>query len=308
MTRAGSEAAWADFWRHGGAGPESGCLPLALRAIDAVQTQVWQDLARSLRRGARVLDLATGDGAVLGKMRRARSDLKLTGVDSSPVLPRGARGIELKPSTPMEDLPFADRAFDLVTSQFGFEYGDTERISRQIYRVLRPDGSFAFIVHHAEGRIVGHNAGRAEVLAWASRESGILEKAEGLVRARAVANIATPALFRDAPTEARRRFPAQSAGEEFLTAVLQTLELGRRARARESLEVLATLRAKADNEISRIEALRGAARTQDGIIRLAEQLRSAGLEVREPTALREDGEGQPFAWHLQGIRPAEPRS
>lgn len=300
MTVSQNEAAWADFWRSGGVGPESGCLPSRLRLIDAVQRRVWQQVARQLPRNARVLDLGTGDGAVLAKIRDVRTDLKLIGVDSSPVLRPAPKGVTLKSAVPMEALPFPPASFDLVTSQFGFEYAETEKVGPEVFRVLRRQRTFVFIIHHAEGRIVEHNAGRVEVLAWAVRESGLLEKAEALAKARTIANIATPRLFRDAPADARRRFADQPVGEEFVTAILQTLELGRRAPLAESIEVLSTLRARAENEIARIEALGRAARTpqQIGIIR--RNLQAAGFEVEEPATLNEDGERRPFGWILRG--------
>lgn len=298
-----SEAAWADFWKAGGVGPESGCLPSGLHQIDAVQRQVWQEVASTLPRGARVLDLATGDGAVLGKLREGRTDLKLIGVDSSSVLPTRLKGAELRAGVPMEKLPFAPGSFDLVTSQFGFEYGDTAAIVREVNRVLKPAGRFAFITHHAGGPIVAHNDQRHGGLAWAVRDSGLLEKAEALARARALTDLPTPELFRNAPAEVGRRFPGQTVGAEFATAILHTLDMGRRRPPRETLEVLATLRAKAGNELARIEALKAAARTERQITALLGELEAAGLRTEPARLLHESSRHAPFAWLIAGERP-----
>jgi SAM-dependent methyltransferase len=297
-----SEAAWADFWSGSGAGPESGCLPDGLRRIDAVQSRIWAGVVRPLARKARVLDLATGDGAVLGKIGKARGDLKLIGVDSSPVLPAGPKAARLMPGVTMEALPFPDGSFDLVTSQFGFEYGDTKRIAAEVRRVLREGGNFAFIIHHADGAIVAHNRGRSEALRWAARESGLLDKAAAVANSRKLVQLPTPRHFRDAPIEARRRFPRQSVAEEFATAVLQTLDMGSRHPPGESLQNLATLRGKAINEIARIEALCAAARDNRQIARLADQLKSAGLTAQAPVTLHEQEDGRPFAWLITGSR------
>lgn len=304
MTSTRSEAAWADFWKDGGRGPESGCLPNALQKIDAVQRQVWQGVTRSLPRGARVLDLATGDGAVLGKIRDRRADLKLIGVDSSAVLPKGLKGATLKPGIAMETLPFDHNSFDLVTSQFGFEYGDTAATAAEVQRVLRSNGAFAFIIHHAAGPIVAHNEGRLAGITWAARESGLLEKAAALAKARGRMDLPTPPLFHAAPAEARRRFASQSVGEEFTTAILHTLEMGRRCPPRETLEVLLTLQVKAENEIARIEALRRAARDPDQIAALRAELEAAGLAADAVETLHEEGETRPFAWLMQGYKTA----
>jgi SAM-dependent methyltransferase len=298
-----SEKAWADFWSRGGAGPESGCLPKGLAGIDAEQRRIWGAVAEQMPPGASVLDLATGDGAVLGKLRSRRSDLKMTGVDSSAVLPKGVQGAKLIPKVAMESLPFRDGSFDLVTSQFGFEYGDTGRIAAEVRRVLRPDGRYAFIIHHAEGAIVAHNRGRAEVLRAALGPGGVHEKAVALAKARQLAPLPTPPFFFTAPEDALRQFPGQDVGQEYAAAVLQTLEMGRRRHPRETLEVLDALKGKAENEISRIEALREAARDANGIAALCDQLRAAGLSAGEPEVLRERLDALPFGWHVAG-RPA----
>lgn len=295
-----SRKTWADFWRAGGAGPESGCLPKALSRIDTAQRGVWADAARKLPRRARVLDLATGDGAVLGKVRDARPDLILVGVDSSPKLPRNPRGVVLHTGIAMEDLPFKDASFDLVTSQFGFEYGDTARAATEVARVLKPGCAFAFIVHHADGPIVAHNAARRGAITWAVAESGLLERARALASARARADIPTPQSFHRAVAEARASFTNQPVAAEFAQAVLQTLELGRGRPSAQSLEVLKTLEAKGHNEIARISALRAAACGAEKIELLLKQLSTAGLEPAPVQLLHEEGSSHPFAWHLSG--------
>jgi SAM-dependent methyltransferase len=298
-----SREAWGRFWADGGAGPESGCLPNALKAMDSVEREVWQGFAKRLAKGARVLDLATGDGLVLGKMKAGRPDLKLTGVDSSPVLPLGRHGIKLRAGIDMEQLPFADRSFDAVTSQFGFEYGEWQRAAAEVSRVLKPGGKLQFVVHYRDGPIVAHNLPLGEALEWAVREAGYLEKARALVRARAKARLPTPPLFRSAPADARRRFPGQPVAEEFLTAVLQTLVLSYNAPPAEALEVLQQLEDRAANQLGRIESLMGAACDSDEVERLVGHLAEAGLEIATPRTISEGPNTAPFAWLLSGAKP-----
>lgn len=298
----GGNAAWSSFWAAGGAGPESGCLPHALKGIDAAQRRVWEDTARTLPKGAKVLDLATGDGAVLGKLRRARADLRLVGVDSSPVLPRAPKGMTLRTGVAMEALPFAEGSFDQVTSQFGFEYGDTVRTAREIARVLKPGGKLTLILHHAQGPILAHNLTRASRLDWALNQSHLLARARALVAARRLARLPTPALFKSAPAEARARFGPGSVGEEFVTAILQTLELGANSPPEESLEVLQTLQNRAGNELARISALSRAACDRARIDELTAQLTAAELTMTRPGLLHEIGPEPAFAWLLGGVR------
>lgn len=296
----GSEGAWSSFWAAGGAGPESGRLPNALKAIDAAQRQVWEETAFVLHKGAGVLDLASGDGAVLGKMQRARPDLKLIGIDSSSTLPKAPKGISLRSSISMEALPFADAGFDQVTSQFGFEYGDTAAVAREISRVLRPKGRVRMIVHHRSGPILAHNIPRREALKWASSRDNYLGKARALALARAQARLPTPDLFRHAPGEAQRRFPTEPVAAEFLAAIRETLERSRDRPYAEALEVLGALEDKAANEIARIDSLAAAARDRSGIDLLVAQLRSTGLKIQPAAELFEQKGVAPFGWLVSG--------
>ena len=302
MAIAGNRQVWEGFWAQRGRGPESGCLLGALEAIDAVQNQVWQAFAATLKPRASVLDLATGDGIVLGKMHARRSDLKLTGVDSSRFLPAARPGTKLHAGVAIEQLPFADAAFDAVVSQFGLEYSQTALSTKEAARVMRPGGRCRFVIHHRGGPILAHNLARLEGLRWASGGSGLLDKARNLAKARALSPLPTPPLFGEAVAEAKRRFPTQNVAEEFTSAVKQTLDLGRRD-VKGMLEALDELAKRSANEIGRIESLAGAARDRAGIEGVAADLAAAGIVTDPPAELHEKGSGAPFAWLLDGTRP-----
>ncbi|MDQ4087895.1 MAG: class I SAM-dependent methyltransferase [Pseudomonadota bacterium] len=292
--------AWGDFWqtRRG----DSGYPQDALERIDAVQQACWEEFARELPRGARVLDLATGSGVVLSRMQRVRRDLKLIGVDSAPVLPPAPKGIALKPQVAMEKLPFADASFTAVTSQFGFEYGDTAAIGAEVGRLLRSGGQARFLMHHVESPIVAHHLGRREALLWAAAESGYLEQARALAAARRLARLPTPHTFREAVSEARSRFPDQPVAEEFVAAILQTLELGERAPPADVLKVLETLEERAASELARIESLGRAVCDAERVERIRDDLDAAGLQPEPAEPLSEPGPQVPFGWLLTARR------
>lgn len=293
---------WAEFWSRSRPAGEGGCLPHALQRIDDAETAAWQDFAAKLPRRGRVLDLATGDGVVLKKIARIRQDLNLLGVDSSPSLPQPPKGISLRAGVPLEKLPFPDRSFDGVTSQFGFEYSNTDQAAAEVGRVLRPRGRFQFVMHRSEGPILKHNLPRREALLWVL-SSGFLERAKDIVRARKVAAVPTPTLFADASREADHLFPRQGAGRELLEAIIITLNRGRNSPTRTSLEVLRELEEKARNEVGRIDSLRRAACDRKRIEVISKGLVAHGLQVSEPGELCEVGEKVPFAWLLAGLLP-----
>lgn len=294
--------AWADFWAETSGEVQPACLPNALQEIDAAQREVWHGFARALEKGARVLDLATGGGAVLKKMREARPDLVLMGVDSSPTLPPPPRSIELLAGVTMEALPFQTGGVNAITSQFGYEYGNTAAISREVGRVLAPGGKLLLVVHRSDGPIVAHNLPRRDALRWALAPGGWLARARALLAARRVAAIPTPPGFHAAPQEAQRLFPGQSVGAEFLQALAQTLDLGRGKPLHESYEVLDVLEKKARNEIARIDTLERAACDAAGIEALSAELRSAGMDIGPPRIVAERSSGRAFAWLVSGVR------
>ena len=299
MTAPDNRKAWADFWAANASGGAS-CVPDGLKEIDAAQRAAWQGFARTLDKGARVLDLATGDGAALKKMREARADLRLTGVDSSAALPPPPRGIALRAGVPMEALPFEACSFDAVISQFGYEYGDTAAIAAEVGRLLRPGGRLALLIHRRDGPIVAHNLPRRDALRWALSPGGSMARARTFLAARRITPIPTPAAFRSAPQEVQRLFPGQSVGAEFLQAILETLERGRGRPVEESFEVLDTLEQKAGNEIARIETLERAACDAARIKTICAELQIAGVDMGPPGVVAEKSSGRLFAWLVSG--------
>jgi len=291
-------AAWADYWRSSGTVRPS-CLPNAKSGVEAAQLRVWTAFAATLPRRARVLDVGTGDGAVLAALA-ARRDLDLTGIDNSPALPRSQKGIRLIADVAAEQLPFGDGRFDAVVSQFGFEYSDTARAASECGRVLRGGGTLHMIVHHRGGPIVAHNRSRREALVWAVGECDLIGRAMALAAARRVAALPTPEAFRTVGAEARARFGPGTGADELAEAVWQTLEGGRGRPAAEVTEMLHTLARRAEAEMTRIASLLDAARDEQGIAALAEQLQTAGLEMAQPLVLSEEQAALPFAWLLDG--------
>ena len=291
----GGNALWTRYWSSAAARAGAGCLPNAAGPIETVQRRVWQDFARSLPRAARVLDLATGNGIVLGWMAAARRDLKLVGVDSAATLPPPPKGVVLKAGVALERLPFAEAGFDAATSQFGFEYGDHEAAAAELARVLKPGAKLLMLVHHRGSAIVAHNAARREALLWAAGPEGCLPRAKAF--AAAAAGLPVPPLFRQAPAEARRRFPDQPAAAEFAAGLLQRLELGGRA---DVPGLLQELEEEAQGEIGRIALLERAARDHAGAEALVETLAGAGFRAPTLAELPDAAPGRPLAWLVTG--------
>jgi len=291
-----SEDVWTRYWSSASSQRGAACLPNALGPIEAAQKRLWRDFARGLRRGARVLDLATGNGIVPRWMIQARPDLKLVGVDTAQSLPAAPKGVTLKAGVAIEALPFTDAAFDAATSQFGIEYGDVGAATRELARVLRPGAPLQLIVHHADGAVVAHNRGRRAALLWTLQPGGLLAKAKAFAAARATSALAVPPVFREAPLEARRRFPDQSVAPELAVAIVQRLEAGR-----EAPSLLDALETEARGEAARIALLEAAARDPARIDQLLDLLRAEGVAMDPASVIPDTHSGRPLAWLLAGI-------
>lgn len=104
--------------------------------------------AAGVEAGNRVLDLASGAGYVAAAA--ALRDAVVTGLDFSPAQVALASeeypGIDFRQGN-AEDLPFGDATIDAVVMGFGMNHlPDPDRVAREVFRVLKPGGRFAFTV------------------------------------------------------------------------------------------------------------------------------------------------------------------
>jgi len=291
-----SSSAWETYWLEGNSG--HGCVP-DCSALS--QKRLWQAFASKLKKGSRLLDVATGDGAVLQEILRARKDLKLIGVDSSPRLPPAGGKFTLMPGVKMEKLPFSSHSFDAVCSQFGFEYSEMEVAADEVARVLKLGGHFQFLIHTRDGPILKQNLARRDALQWAATH-GQFEKAAKFVQMRNLVSLAKPTKFQEVIEEAKRAYPTQPVASEIFMAILQILMDGHSQQGPIALQQLSVLRTKVMHEIARLDALDKAAMDPKGVKVLVELLSKAGLGSVQIHYVTETDMGQPLGWLMNGRR------
>lgn len=157
---------WSRFWARGTVTTFEGHFR---GNYDAEIRDFWRTAFASLPAGAVVVDLATGNGAVAllaAEFARTGSrPLQVIGLDSAaidatrlravqPELAADLDAVSLRGGVRLEATGLEDASVDLVTSQYGFEYGDTAAGSKEIARILRPGGRVAMILHHDQSAIL----------------------------------------------------------------------------------------------------------------------------------------------------------
>lgn len=121
--------------------------------IARYESSTGDDLVRRLGLGAgdRVLDVACGAGNVA--LAAARAEATVTGLDFAPKLLAQARaqaaaeGLEIQfDEGDAEALPYADAAFDVVTSAFGVMFAPRPQLAAaELLRVCRPGGRIGLL-------------------------------------------------------------------------------------------------------------------------------------------------------------------
>ncbi len=153
------DAYWQDSRMHS-AGPDN--APDIEAALDAH----WSQLAAGMPDGSSFLDLGCGNGAVASVVARTAQEMAkrftIVGIDAAAIDPPRyvsrlaplLSTIEFHADTRMEELPFEADTFDVVFSQYAFEFSDMAKSAKEVSRVLKPKGHFAMLAMPAGGEVI----------------------------------------------------------------------------------------------------------------------------------------------------------
>lgn len=231
-TEAARRQAWGAYWSTGRL---HSCADGSGKNYDGAVGAFWRSRFAHVRTGDRLLDLATGNGALPLLLREMRGDavavdaVDLAAVAPSWLDPATSAGIRFHSGVRMEALPFAAGTFDQVVSQFGLEYAERDGALSECIRVAKPGARFAFVMHHADSAIV--RVGREELDHHAMLEAGggLIEVALAIVpqiaRMKAGATLGQDAaLVRDRYNQAMRALAEKIASSPAPDLLLEARE------------------------------------------------------------------------------------
>lgn len=146
---------WSNYWQ-GRAASESGAALVGVGVeTDAEIAAFWTERFSDLPKTARLLDLACGAGSVV-RRANAMGLSDLTGVDISAYAIR-----TLKTEFPnavgfvasADETGLESQSFDVVASQFGFEYAHAPKAAAEAARLLAKGGQFLALAHSSDSAI-----------------------------------------------------------------------------------------------------------------------------------------------------------
>jgi len=314
---------WSNFWQQGFITTFGRSKP---DNYAGVVRDFWREKFLDLPSRSRVLDVATGNGAIATLAATVGAEKSkqffIAATDAAQINPSVdiderekaiRQQIEFHSGTPCEKQPFDDNYFDFVSSQFGFEYADIDKTIPEMHRVLVPGGYFVAISHHVDSQLIKAANAELEVYRYALDELNVF----GTVRAyfEVLGELGgdrkklSKALERSAPHSLkvnncmntfREEYPDDECAREFVAAVEY---LARGAAGTTKAERLGAVDAAQVNyrmAQARLKDMVNAALDQDDVDSLMAHARSAGFT--SVTCLRlyvEDGSLAGWQIHLQ---------
>jgi ubiquinone/menaquinone biosynthesis C-methylase UbiE len=188
---------WENFYRNGaiatGQSQNIGNYDLEI-------LQSWVSFFENCPQNARILDIATGNGAIasiaMNTAQKHGKNFEVHACDFAQIDPmrdvpnaeQHLTGISFHPGMAVEKLTFADAYFDAVSGQYALEYTDILASLKQLHRVLVPNGMAQFIIHHSNSELIRNSMTSLNEADFILQKTKIYRRLNHLVSAQ----LATP--------------------------------------------------------------------------------------------------------------------
>lgn len=294
---------WSMYWEGGAL---NSCITGSEEQDARVIENFWQRFAAALPHNARVLDLATGNGAVPQQLLSTRPDLKITGVDSANIRPHDhvnsshpLANAQFLANTDITQLPFDDDSFDAVTSQFGLEYSNCQLSIPEAARTLAPRGRLMLLVHHNDSAILSSGRRTLGEIDLLMHPGGVIDTLVAYVQGSA---------SDDNLEQAGQRFLAEPTAKsrhvwgQILEGINRVIN-DRQTQPERAAALAHAMQQRLGAERARLSQLQLAARSEQDMAEITELLTISGLVAAAPAPIT-SGDGESIERVIIGWRVA----
>ncbi len=312
---------WDLYWAHGYL---TSCANAFPGNYEGQIRAVWEQFFAELDSGARLLDLATGNGAIAllaaNYAIANQRNFEIHGIDRARINPAAAWQGDpavLEAGAASGARPAAERTgfpaahFSAVTGQYALEYTDIPATLKELARILAPGGRGRFVMHHPDSVVIQtgrEETGHGELL---FRDTHLFEKAEALLRCIMTADSpeALARLAKDPDAQAARTALNEAAARigqaieatsepDLLTTALgyvgRAIEERAALGAEQTLALLSRGRREIEANLARLGDLLSAAVYPEQMLEIQSLMKKLGLQPGAPETLSYTHEGRPL--------------
>ncbi|NNJ64087.1 MAG: methyltransferase domain-containing protein [Xanthomonadales bacterium] len=309
---------WDLYWAHGYL---TSCANAFPGNYEGRVREVWESFFAGLPPGARLIDIATGNGAIAllaaAYAIAHERQLEIYGIDRARINPQAAwtgdravlDAVSFRGRTPAEKTGFPDAHFAAVTGQYALEYTDLPATLAELARIMAPGAQGRFVMHHPESVVIRTAREEFGFGALLFEDTQLFEKAEALLRC--IINARSPAelarLAEDPAAQAARAELNEAAATiagvietatepELLSTALGYVGRAISGRGRrkpgETFALLAQGRQEIEANLARLADLLNAVVDDDKMKLIQRLMVSVGLRPEPPEVLSYAHQGQ----------------
>ena len=303
MNQTNDTNAWSLYWSEDRL---YSCVAQSSDEDQKVLNTLWQNFSKKMEPNSRLLDLATGNGAVVHAMLGVNSALEVDAVDKASidpirVLTKGQHLIDVNfhSDTDLLDMPFEPLTFDAISSQFGIEYAGLEEASTHVMQYLKIGGHFQFVIHHAQSGIILSSKNKIIEFEQLTQKSGILETLIAVLGGKAEFSALEEVGQHYLQQDFVRTEPIS--GQVF--AGIERIFNGFASHPKESLELGVSMDLRVRSELERLRQLVVAGQTPEKMESWLQRLSAMGIEASfSPVYLDSSESKYLLGWLAGGVR------
>jgi ubiquinone/menaquinone biosynthesis C-methylase UbiE len=301
---------WTDYWQKEGAAGEVYVDKKGNKS--PFLSDFWHHYFVSLSKEnthKKLIDIASGAGSIFAELAKAHPfELFAADVSGHALEQLNSRIANVTTTVcSAACIPFEDRTFDIIVSQFGIEYGGIAAFE-EATRLLKKGGELVFLCHHEDGSIDSRN--KIELHgAYLVKEIEFIHKAFSVTQGAFSGDAQAFNQECDAFVEVEPRLAAfcqahPNGVHAYLYSGFKTLFSQRNAYTEEDIvKWLAQMAPEVDKAILRLEEMRKATLSISDMQNIRQGMLASGLTRVEFSPLSVPVNSLPLAWHISARRP-----